>query len=275
MKRTTTTAFFILACTLGSSVQADSMLRWKEQADSVVSALKIVTKQKQVSTDKAVSVRGQAMQAYASSNVDVSNREAILDTVDQYGRTGQLVDPCYQVSMASVVQGAMSKTDASAQAAMQRLYRTSDDGEMNSGGLTGALGATTKVSAHPYAAPTAQRIERRFSRYCSVSEASAGYCKLNSNGMQSGDSDFSLHVAPGKTFGWDQTEAATDFVKTIAPVKPMPKTGKCTNPECIAATNERRQQEVYMSMSRYSMVRFVESRSTQASGEAKKAGGGG
>lgn len=262
----------IAACALPFGVQADAMLSWGNQIGSVRSALKITTKQKQVSSDKATIVRSQSTQAYASTAVDIYNREQVLRTVDDFGVTGQLVDPCYQVSMANTVHNTIGKASDAAQRAMERLYRIGDDGEMNSGGVSGAFGGTTQVSTHPYAAETSQRTERHLHRYCSVSEAAAGYCTLNANGMQSADSDFSLHVVSGKTFGWDQSEAATDFVKTVAPVKPMPKRGKCRTPDCMAAMAARRLQEAYVSMSRFSMVRFVESRTTQASGDAKKPG---
>jgi len=251
--------------------QAEGVSAWTASINQLMSSFKVVTKQRSASSDKADALRIQSSQASASAAVDLFNREQVLKVTGDFGLTSQLVDPCYQVAMADQVSEIKGKTESSASVAMTRLYSTSDDGQMSAGGVSGAFGGKVKATAHPYAAVTAQRIERHRSRYCTVSEASNGFCTLNANGMQGGDSDFSLHLAPGKTFGWDQTEAAADFVKTVTPVRPMPRGGNCTDAECVSALTERRQQESYLSMSRFSMLRFVESRSTQATGEAKKA----
>jgi hypothetical protein len=259
------------AISLPIASQADGVAAWTNQISQMMSSFKVVTKQQSAIRDQADAIRLQGSQASASAAVDLFNRGQVLKVIGEFGSTSQLVDPCYQVAMADQVSAIKGKADNSASAAMTRIYTTSDDGRMSAGGVSGVFGATVKTTSYPYTAATAQRIDRHRSRYCSVSEASSGFCTLNANGMQGGDSDFSLHVVPGKTFGWDQTEAAADFVKTIAPVRPMPRGGSCTDVECISALAERRQQEAYLSMSRFSMLRFVESRTTQATGDAKTA----
>lgn len=254
-----------------SAAMADSF-GWSQQVNELVSSFRVTAKQEDAVKQKSDAVRLQASQAQASTMVDIFNREQVKRTMDDFGESSQLVDPCYQVSMADTATGISGKSEDRAQAILARQGRISADGEVNSGGVAGSLGMTTKVAEYPFSASVGKRISRHLDRYCSVSEASAGYCTLSANGMQGGDTDFSVHLAPGKTYGWDQVEAASDFVKTIAPVTPMPTAGSCTSLECQSALADRRTEEAMLSMTRYSMVQFVESRSTQASGDAKKSG---
>lgn len=235
------------------------------------STFKIVTKQVQTVSESRATARLHANQSSAQAAQELYHIAHVKNTVDTYGASSQLVDPCYQVGMANLTSNTKGLTDASAQRAQALVYATSDGGMVNSGGVPGFFGSTRPAAGVTYAATVSARARRHQSRYCTVSEADAGYCTLLANGMQGGDSDFSVHLAPGKTFGWDQTEAATDFVKTVTPLRPLPVSTGCSDAACKAALAERRQQEAYMSMARYSMLRFVESRSTQLVGEAKKA----
>lgn len=248
---------------------AAELTAWTEKIKDIVSALRVSVKQVDVSGNKAAAVHVQTEQARSSAAMDTYNREQVRRTVDEYGTTGQLVDPCYQVGMANTGTAIKGKSETNAAEAMRRVYTTGADGTANAGGVSGAFGSKIKVTNFPFASNVGMMSERHLSRYCSVSEAKAGYCILNPNGMQSGDSDFSMHLTPGRTYGWDQTEAAGDFVKTIAPAVQV-RAKDCTDVGCRAVAAERRQQEAYMSMSRYSMLRFVESRTTQTAGDAQK-----
>ncbi|WP_454727853.1 MULTISPECIES: hypothetical protein [Cupriavidus] len=252
------------------AAHAEGMSDWITQISRLNSAYRAVTKQTEASTEKKLQLRIQSVQALGSAMMDLYNTEQVRKAVNDYGPTGQLVDPCYQIAMAGTVQDTSTKTGARAQAAMQRLYTTSDAGRVSAGGLSGALGSTVKATAFPYAAQLADRHARHRDRYCTVSEASAGYCTLNANGMQGGDTDYSIHLAPGKTYGWDQTEAATDYVKTVAPVKPMPRAGACTDLQCQSALAARRKEEAYLSMARYSFMRQIETHTTQLAGDARQ-----
>jgi hypothetical protein len=256
------------ALTCGVAV-AESMT----DVSSVVSSLKVVAKQQAASSAKADATGVASASALASVYADISNREQVLKTVNDFGETGQLVDPCYQVSMADTAAGTAERTSSKAQAVMALQGRMSADGEVKSSGVVGMLGGSKKVADYPFGADVNKRINRHLDRYCSVSEASAGYCTLNANGMQSGDTDFSMHLAGSKTYGWDQAEAASDFAKTIAPIDPVPQYGDCSSVECRAALAERRRDDAMMSLARFSMVQFIETRTTQADGEAKKSGG--
>src|SRR5690606_22443718 len=94
------------------------------------------------------------------------------------------------------------------------------------------------------------RTARHQQRYCTTAEAASGFCAVQPNGMQGGDADFALHGVPGKTFGWDQAEASSDYVKTVAPVAPLPTRGQCTSAQCRAALTARMERESRMSMAR-------------------------
>lgn len=233
----------------------------------LMSGLRISTMQANVSADKVATTKIQSAQAASSAAVDLYNRDQVRRVWEEYGPNGQLVHGCYQVGLSDAAGNIHDSTNSSAQKAAAFVYTLSDDGSAPDSGIAGLVGGTTQKTSMPYAASELQRVERHRAKYCSVSEASVGYCTLQPNGMQSGDSDFSLLYAPGQTYGWDQTEASSDFIKTVAPVRPMPGT-RCTNPTCRASVSARLAQETYMSMARYSLLRFVESRSTQASGVA-------
>ncbi|WP_432263040.1 hypothetical protein [Cupriavidus sp. TMH.W2] len=249
---------------------AEGILAWIQQISTLNSAYRTVTKQVDAAAEKKNRLRMQAVQALGSAMLDLYNAEQVRKAVNDFGPQGQLVDPCYQLAMASTTHETSVKTGTTAQSAMQRIYTTSDAGRTNAGGLSGMVGNTVKTTAFPYAAMVADRNARHLSRYCTVSEASAGYCTLNANGMQGADVDYSVHMTAGKTYGWDQTEAATDFVKVVAPVKPMPRPGACNDVQCQSALAARRKEEAYLSMARFAFLRQVESHTTQLAGEARK-----
>lgn len=256
---------------MSSSANSADMPAWDAQLKSLMASFKVANKQEVYSKEKVGTARTAAAQASSSAAIELRTNESVREIVENYGPASQLVDPCYQVALATTVADTKGKTDDNAQRAIAHIYSIADNGTTSSGGISGVFGWTKKVSGYTYGSDVATRTNRHLNRYCSVSESLAGYCTLNANGMQGADSDFSVHIAPGKTFGWDQTEAATDFIKTIAPVRAIPKSKDCSTPDCLSVLAERRKQEAYMSMSRYSMVRFVESRSTQSTGDAKKA----
>lgn len=256
-----------------ASAQLDGMSAWIAEANILLSSIRITAAQTNATAEKVTSSKTQAAQALASTQVDLFNREQIRKIWNDYGPTGQLVDGCFQVALADTTAQIKGRTDDNATRASSLVYSMSDDGKVAAPGLSGVLGGAVQRSSVPFAASVSKRVERHQQKYCSVSEAAAGYCTLQPNGMQAGDADFSLHFAPGQTYGWDQAEAAADFVKTVAPVKPMPAAIGCSDPMCLSALKARRAEEAYMSMSRFSLLRFVESRSTQATGEAKQAAG--
>lgn len=260
----------VAALILPLAARAEGISAWLTEINMLMSSVRITTMQDNAATDKVASSKVQSAQAASSSALDLYNREQVRKIWNDYGMTGQLIDACYQVGLADTTAQIKGKADNSASNAASLVYSMSDDGQTAAPGAAGLFGGKVQRSSSPYASSVAKRVERHQQRYCSVAEASLGYCTLQPNGMQSGDSDFSLHYAPGQTYGWDQAEAAADFVKTVAPVKPMPVASGCTNPTCRDALKARRAEEPYLSMSRFSFLRFVESRSTQATGEAKQ-----
>lgn len=233
----------------------------------VVSSFKVLTAQVSLAADQRGQSMMQSQQAFSSNSIDAFMREKLSDAVDQYGSTGQLVDGCYQVGMASIMGGTAMATGKHAQTALSRLYIVSADGTASAGGVAGAFGSKTQITQFPFAATVEQRASRHSARYCSVSEAQLGYCSLNANGMQAGDQDFSMHLQPGRTYGWDQVEAATDFTKRVAPMVVPEKSVACDSAACNGARHALREQEALMSMSRFSFMRFTEARSAQKSGE--------
>ncbi|WP_199028500.1 hypothetical protein [Ralstonia sp. ASV6] len=251
---------FLIAVSLSFNANAQAAVA---QIQSLITSIGVWTKQMSASVRQEQDAMMQAQQAYSSNQVQIFMRDQMRETVEQFGSAGQLVDGCYQVAMASQMGKTVDSTDTRAMSAMARLYTVSDGGRASSGGVAGALGLSTQVTQFPYAASVASRVARHASNYCTVAEAQLGYCTLNANGMQGGDQDFSLHLQPGKTYGWDQTEAAADFVKRIAPVRPVADSTRCSTPECIAAMRQRRESEAYMSMARYSLMKFTEAHSTQ------------
>lgn len=263
-------AVFVVAGLVPGLALAEGLSAWALEINQLWSSFKVSTRQMSVSSDKISAVKVQAGQAASSAAVDLYNREQVRRMWSDYGPTGQLVDPCYQLALADTSATIRLRTDTNAQNAASLVYSMADDGSVRSSGAAGMFGDMERRTRVPYAASVGQRVQRHQQKYCSVSEAGLGLCNLTPNGMQSGDSDFSLHVTPGKTFGWDQAEAATDFVKTVAPVKPQPMQGGCSSIECQAELRARRESEAYMSMARYSFLRFVESRTTQVVGEAKQ-----
>lgn len=262
-------AVLLAICTAVSAARAEGFVAWAQEVSRQSSAFRVTAKQVQTAAEARIASRNNTLLSQAQAAYERYNIKAVHKTLDEYGPASQLVDPCYQVGMSGVVAGTSQTVDERAQLAQSRVYSTSAAGQSNAGGVSGLFGATSKVSGYTYAASVGQRQQRHLSRYCTVAEANAGYCSLLANGMQGGDVDFSVHLAPGVTYGWDQTEAATDFVKTVAPTRPV-AVASCKDATCRAALAARRQQESHMSMARYSMLRFVESRSTQVAGSAKK-----
>ncbi|MBN3729400.1 hypothetical protein [Burkholderia sp. Tr-20390] len=244
------------------------LVQWLYELQRSTSALGVLTAQISLSGAQANNQALQAQQALSSSAIDLYIRDQVRQTIDKYGEKGQLVDGCYQVSMATQMGATSEATSTGAAAALARIYTLSDSGLGSAGGIAGALGATKQVTQFPFAASVGARSARHATNYCTVSEAQLGYCTLNANGMQGGDQDFSLHLQPGKTYGWDQTEAMTDFTKRIAPVRPVPQSGKCSTPACVAALAARRDQEALMSMARFSFMRFSAAHETQKSATA-------
>lgn len=251
---------FLCAALVSTGASAQAALA---QAQTLISALGVMVKQMSVNSLQERDSQLQAQQALSSNAIEIYSREQVRDAIDQFGTNGQLVDGCYQVSMASQMGSTVAGSAARAMTVMSRLYTLSDNGQAKGSGISGVIGMNNQVTQFPYAASIASRVARHTSRYCTVSEAQLGYCSLNANGMQGGDQDFSLHLQPGKTYGWDQTEAASDFVKRIAPIQPVATSGPCVTPECIAGMRQRRDVEAYMSMARFSFMKFTESRSTQ------------
>ena len=184
--------------------KADGVAAWVAETAALTSGLKIATMQQSTSADKVASSKVQAAQAASSSAIEVSNREQVRKVWEDYGPTGQLVDPCYQISLADTSAQIKGRTDSSASNAASLVYSMSDYGKAAASGTAGLFGGTVQRSSSPYAASIAKRAERHQRKYCSVSEASLGYCTLVPNGMQAGDSDFSLLYAPGQTYGWDR-----------------------------------------------------------------------
>lgn len=262
---------FAAAC---GAASADGFAAWLADTQRVMGAGRVLTRQTSVSTDKKVVSQFQTQQAQAAAQAEMYTQAQVRQVVNDFGPNGQMVDPCYQMSMAVATTGAQVKTGTSAQRAASLVYQAGSDGSVNAGGLGGALGMTKPKVGYGYAATVKDRVDRHLTRYCSVAESAAGLCSLNANGMQAGDSDFSLHLQPGKTFGWDQTEAAADFVKTVAPVHRVAVDPACSTVECLSARAELRKQEASMSMARFSMLQFVEAHSTQLAGDAKKPAGG-
>lgn len=250
---------------------AEGLSAWMQHIQTTMSSFKAFTAQANVSGRRRDAMRLQASQAMASAAAERSDAVQIRKAWEDYGPDGQLSDPCYQMHLSDKAGVVVGKTDASAQRAADLVYRTGVAGNRSSGGVSGAFGGTVRASNVPFSLQVAEREDRHKGKYCSVAEAQAGYCQLTPTGMQSGDSDFSLHLPPGKTFGWDQTEAATDFVKTVAPLKTaqVGNPRNCTDPSCQMALVAVR-QEPMMSMARYSLLRFVESRTSQAVGDAKQ-----
>lgn len=260
----------VIAGTLSTPVRAEGIAAWIASVGQMLSATKVAAKQVELSKSRRDQMAMDASKAKASAEIDMYNRRKVREVLEQYGVTSQLVDPCYQIAMAKSVTSAVGSASFGAQAAMQAIYATDSSGYRSAGGVLGALGKTNKATSMPFASTVAARIARHTARYCTVSEAQAGLCSLNANGMQGADADFSMLAVPGKTWGWNQTEAGIDFVKTLVPVKVVPKASDCTDPACISALAERRQQEAYLSLARFSMMRFAESRSTPAGADGKK-----
>lgn len=264
------TAFVVLVGVSPSFAYADGISVWVASVGRLMSANKVSTKQVELSNSRSDQAVVDIARAQASASLDMYNRKMVKRVVDEYGQSSQLVDPCYQVSMANTVVATVGGTSAGAQSAMQNIYRVDSQGNRRANGLSGVIGNTESVTAMPYAAHVATRIYRHETRYCTVSEAQSGLCALNANGMQGADSDFSMLAVPGKTWGWDQTEAANDFVKIVAPVKAISKATVCSDPACLTELAGRRQQEAYLSMARFSMLRLSESHTTQSGTDVRK-----
>ena len=262
---------FAVACGVAS---AEGFAAWLAEMQRVMGAGRVLTRQTSASADKKVVSQFQTQQAQSAAQADIYTQAQVRQVVNDFGPNGQMVNPCYQMSMAVATAGTQVKTGASAQRAASLVYQAGSDGSVNAGGLSGALGVTKPKVGYGYASAVKDRVNRHLTRYCSVGESAAGLCSLNANGMQAGDSDFSLHLQPGKTFGWDQAEAAADFVKTVAPVHRVAADPSCATVECLSVRAELRKQEASMSMARFSMLQFVEGHSTQLAGDAKKPAGG-
>lgn len=238
---------------------------WYETAWRLIKTTQMNAAQVNLSAEKVAAVTRMSAEAGASTKMEMSIKKSVLETYSEFGPNGQLVDPCFQVGSAESVHGVSRLTEQKSLDSAQQVYKTSLAGNQSSG----ILGLNKKYTDIPYTRDATQRINRHLGKYCSVSESKAGFCKLQPNGMQAADTDFSIHVVPGKTFGWDQAEAATDYIKTVAPVQMAPQSASCTSVNCVALLQAKRESEAAMSMARYSYLRLVESRMTQAKGDAR------
>ncbi|HEY0821296.1 MAG TPA: hypothetical protein VGD46_21135, partial [Rhizobacter sp.] len=81
--------------------QAEGILAWIQQISTLNSAYRTVTKQVDAAAEKKNRIRMQAVQALGSAMLDLYNAEQVRKAVNDFGPQGQLVDPCYQLAMAS------------------------------------------------------------------------------------------------------------------------------------------------------------------------------
>lgn len=209
---------------------------WIEFFNRKVSALKVVTKQRAVASEKVANSAREATSALATSYV--ANRQAQLtrETFERFSDQG--VFPCYQGEIAMQVARTTANVAIAEQDAAARMQAANYGNETERKAL---------------------QIQLHRAVYCSVSEHKAGLCKVTAMGMQSADVDFSFLIRSG-TKGPSERKAGYDFIDNIVPVR---KGLVCNTSECQAQQFNVRTLNTADSLARNSLLSFIEARSVQ------------
>lgn len=177
--------------------------------------------------------------------------------------TGNTPFICTSQSIKESVEEIAGLAQKSADLWADTIYKVSNKNNKVYTKVFGPISVSYRMSV-PFTNQSVIRESTHFERYCTQSEAEIGLCDLQPNGMQGGDVDFSL-IYGNETMSSEKQVAMTHFAARIAPQITVPTTipTSCTGSICKAASVTARLAEARISVARNSLLRFIESRSTQ------------
>ncbi len=230
-----------LMCAAGtaSAVDFTSLLTsWIGGFNQEMSAMRVLTKQRSVVGDMLATASLQTSSAAATTIAADLQATLVRGAAQRFGTDNQGVFPCFQNDVSLNMGNARMKTGV----ASQRTAATIAGLDYGSDSARGGA----QISLHKGV-------------YCSVSEHKMGACKLNTAGLQSADSDFSM-LAKGGTKSTSERAAGYDYVDNILPQR---RTTACPAGDCQAQAADTRVLNAVDSLARLSFVSMIEARAQQ------------
>ena len=177
--------------------------------------------------------------------------------------TGNVPFICTSQSIKESAEEIAGLAQKSADMWADTIYKVSNKNNKVYTKIFGPISVSYRMSV-PFTNQSVIRESTHFERYCTQSEADIGLCDLQPNGMQGADVDFSL-IYGNDTMSSEKQVAMTHFAARIAPQVTVPTTiaTSCTGSICKSASVTARQTEARVSMARNTLLRYIESRSTQ------------
>lgn len=202
-----------------------AIVQWFLNLNNENSAWAVVTKQTAVASNQIASNDVRATQMLAVSMGTIRQTERTKEAVINY--SGAFGQPESNLCGALADNKAMIKTMENQQ--QDSISRMANFSNRNVG------------TAIEYK----QAIQQSHERFCSVSESKQGLCKLQTNGMQAWDSDYSGFSTKNNLVG-DAELGGIAYVNTVSSVLPTPdpsidcKSAACTHAKIESLANSAR-----------------------------------
>jgi len=212
---------------------------WVGAFNQEMSALKVLTKQRSVVGDVVAAAHLQTANAAATAVAADLQATLVRETAQRFGTQNQGVYPCYQNDVSLGIGSARQKSKVASQK------------------------VSTTIASVDYGSESARRADQiRLHKgvYCSVSEHKMGVCRLNTSGLQSADSDFSM-LAKGGTKSTSERAAGYDYVDNVLPQR---RATACATGDCVAQAVDTRVLNSFDSLARLSFVSMIEARAQQS-----------
>lgn len=201
------------------------------QTNTITGALKVVTKQVEMSGDQHDNAVLQAEQAAASVATDLANKEMVDKAIEDY--TSQGYNPCVQLTATKQMAVAEAKVNASVPARIQN--------EVQAGG--GKYGSSAAVLA--------QREQLHRSLFCTQSDVDAGICS-SVGAIPGGDSNASLIFSTDTSANVVAAKNAVINGIIGLPDAPMPA-GMGNTPAGAAYVMQKKEKDAYLAFPAYSL----------------------
>lgn len=202
----------------------------------IQSAIRVVTKQIETSSEKTAATETAAKQAGANFMAELSNRKAILETTMEYNAaTGQGFDPCGEQRRSQNIAVAIGEANNSMG---ERVLREID-------------AAPGKLAANP-AAIVSKRLSEARSLYCTPDQAAVGLCP-QAGAMAGKDADASNFFA-SYAVGSPEAQAKSAMLNHLYGVPYMVQDKSVANsPTGKAFLEAKRTEDAFRSVSQASM----------------------
>ena len=196
----------------GSIAAVQSAANYQILTQQVTGAYGVLTQQKSVSAQQQAQSAMTSSQALATAYGAITMSDRVIRfMVDDAGRLGSS-------------QTTSCKVFANQQAEKIKLVQSSINAkDMVSNFMRHMMGNSVDAEK--------DRIERH-KNYCSIAEANMGVCSISPNGLQSGDSNYSLVFNLGK-FQTDTFNAATDYIANVVDTR-YSSQDICSNSQCLS-----------------------------------------